>query len=58
MKNYYRVMLGRGSMHAQECFAGNFIGTDFEILKDLTSKLPDEMRVFNREFIPVFLKSV
>lgn len=56
MKNYYRVMLGKGSIYAQECIAGNFIGTDFGINQDLTRKLPDEWRSFNREFAPIFLK--
>jgi restriction system protein len=49
-------MLGKGSMYAQECIAGNFIGTDFGINQDLTRKLPDEWRSFNREFAPLFLK--
>lgn len=31
MKSYYRVMLGKKSAHAPECFAGGFIGTDFGI---------------------------
>lgn len=55
MKSYYRVMLGQKSVHAEECFTGNFIGTDFGINQDLTKKLPDEWRAFNKEFIPVFL---
>jgi len=55
MKSYYRVMLGKKSMHAEECFAGNFIGADFDIHQDLTGKLPDEWRAFNKQFIPVFL---
>lgn len=55
MKSYYRVMLGQKSIHADECFAGNFIGTDFGINQDLTNKLPDEWRAFNKEFIPIFL---
>jgi len=55
MKTYYRVMLGKGSSHAEECFAGNFIGTDFSIDQDLTHKLPEEWRTFNKEFIPIFL---
>jgi len=25
MKNYYRLMLGRGSKHAEECFSGGFM---------------------------------
>ena len=31
MKSSYRLMLGQGSLYAQECFAGNFIGADFRI---------------------------
>lgn len=57
MKSYYRVMLGKKSIHADECFAGNFIGTDFDIHQDLTNKLPEEWRAFNKEFIPIFLKN-
>lgn len=55
MKSYYRVMLGQKSVHAEECFNGNFIGTDFGINQDLTNKLPDDWRAFNRGFIPVYL---
>lgn len=56
-KSYYRVMLGRKSVHAPECFSGGFIGTDFDIHEDLSRKLPDEWRDFNRAYIPVFQKS-
>lgn len=55
MKNYYRIMLGRQSVHAEEAFAGGYIGADFGIKEDLTNKLPDEWRAFNKRFIPVFL---
>ncbi len=55
MKNYYRLMLGRKSSYAAECFAGSFIGTDFLIHEDLSRKLPEELRAFNKQFIPVFL---
>lgn len=55
MKNYYRVMLGKKSAFAEKCFVGNFIGTDFEIAQDLTGKLPEEWRTFNKEFIPVLI---
>ncbi len=48
-------MLGRKSVHAEACFAGNFIGTDFDINQDLTTKLPSEWRAFNREFVPAYL---
>ena len=55
MRNYYRIMLGRKSMHAQEGFAGNFIGADFDIEQDLKGNLPEAWREFNKRFIPVFL---
>lgn len=57
MKSYYRVMLGPKSVHAKECFTGGFIGTDFGIHQDLSKKLPEEWRAFNKEFIPVYLQT-
>jgi restriction system protein len=56
MKSYYRIMLGRKSIHAAECFKGNFIGVDFLIDSDLTGRLPDDWRVFNHQFIPIWLE--
>ena len=56
MKNYNRLMLGRKSVHADACFAGGFVGTDFGIHQDLTGQLPDEWRAFNKEFIPIYLE--
>jgi restriction system protein len=55
MKNYYRIMLGRKSKYAKECFDGNFIGADYNFKIDLTNKLPENWRDFNRDFIPVYL---
>lgn len=55
MKNYYRVMLGKGSEHAKECFESNSIGAGYIFGKDLTGKFPNEWRAFNKEYIPVFL---
>jgi len=57
MKDFYRVMLGKGSVHAEECFAGNFIGADFDIDEDLSKQLPEDWRAFNKRFIPLFLKT-
>lgn len=56
MKSYYRIMLGRKSAYAQECFAGSFIGTDFGINEDLSQKLPEQWRDFNKKYIPIYLK--
>lgn len=48
-------MLGRKSAHASDCFSGGFIGVDFGISEDLSGKLPENWRDFNRQYIPVFL---
>jgi restriction system protein len=55
MKNYYRIMLGKGSSFAEEANAGEFIGADFGIDLDLSNKLPDNWRDFNKKMIPVWL---
>jgi restriction system protein len=57
MKNYYRLMLGKGSIYFEESFAGNFIGADFGITQDLSQSLPEEWRTFNKKFIPVWLQN-
>ncbi len=54
MKSYYRVMLGKGSLYAAECFAGGFIGADFDITEDLSKRLTDDFREFNQFFIPTY----
>ena len=56
MKRYYRVMLGKGSLYADECKRDGFIGADFGIEQDLTGKLPEEWREFNKQFIPIYLQ--
>ncbi len=50
-------MLGSKSVHAEECFAGEFIGTDFGIHEDLTPYLSDEWRDFNNRYVPIYLSS-
>jgi restriction system protein len=56
MKNYYRIMLGKRSIYSEECYRGNFIGADYKMNVDLTGRLPDNWKLFNKEFIPVFLQ--
>jgi restriction system protein len=56
MKNYYRVMLGKKSAHAAECFIGGFIGIDYGIHEDLSAALSDNWREFNKRYIPIYLK--
>lgn len=58
MRSYYRIMLGAKSIHAEECFKGNFIGADFTIKEDLSKNLPDNWRDFNKHFIPVYLNNL
>jgi restriction system protein len=57
MKRYYRVMLGKNSMYADQCAQENFIGADYGIQDNLAGKLPEDWREFNRKFIPIFLEA-
>jgi restriction system protein len=57
MKNYYRVMLGKKSVYANEAHEGNYIGADFSLRMDLSNKLSENWRDFNKEFIPIFLEN-
>lgn len=54
MKSYYRVMLGKKSVHAETCVADSFIGADFDINQNLSSELPENWRDFNSKFREVF----
>lgn len=56
MKNYYRVMLGRKSVYASDCFEHGFIGLDNGFPHDLTNMLTEEWRDFNKVLIPLFLQ--
>lgn len=55
MRSYYRIMLGKKSVHADACFRGNFIGADFGFQDDLTGRLPENWREFNHACIPIYL---
>ena len=56
MKNYYRVMLGRKSVYAEDAYKGNFVGAGFIEDRDLTNHLSNNWRDFNQEFIPIYLE--
>jgi len=56
MKNYFRIMLGRKSVHAEEAYKGNFIGADFGIDQDLSGHLPDNFHDFNEQYIPKYIE--
>ena len=55
-KRFFRLMLGAKSVHAADCFQGNFIGADFGIDQDLTENLSEEMREFNQKYRPIWLE--
>jgi restriction system protein len=48
-------MLGPKSIHADECYAGSFVGAGFLRDINLTNKLPEDWKDFNKEFIPHWL---
>jgi len=49
-------MLGGKSIHADECYKGNFIGTDFLIKNDLSKDLSEDWREFNKKYIPIWME--
>jgi restriction system protein len=56
--SYYRLMLGRASAYVDVCVEHGYVGADFDIHEDLSGKLPDDWREFNKRFIPVFMANV
>lgn len=50
-------MAGKKSIHADQCFRDGFIGVDYEITVDLTERLPENWRDFNKKFIPIYLEN-
>lgn len=56
MRNYYRIMLGAKSIYAEQMHNEGYIGVGFFENIDLTGKLPDNWRDFNKSFIPKYLE--
>ena len=56
MKSHYRIMLGRKSRYAEKAYKGNFIGAGWFESINLTNKLPEDWRDFNKAMIPVYFK--
>ena len=52
MRNYDRVMLGKGIMYADVCRQQGFIGAHFGIDQDLTTFLCGEQRQFTQQIRP------
>lgn len=57
MKSYYRIILGAHNSYVQEHLAGNFISVGYSIYQDLTHRLVDDKRAFNRELIPIYFSN-
>jgi restriction system protein len=55
MKRYFRIMSGRSSIFASEARDGGFVGVNWFPEVDLSQRLPDNWRDFNKEFIPIYL---
>lgn len=58
MRNFYRLMLGKGSSHVGECLKDGFVGVGWFEDIDLTPVFAKSVdwKAFNKEMIPVFLK--
>ncbi len=55
MKQYNRVMLGKGGKYAKMCRQEGFIGSEFEVMQDLSDSLYENWRDFNKKFIPQWM---
>ena len=56
-KNYYRIMLGRKSIFAKECYEGKWIGAGWLKSSSLENELVESWRDFNKKFIPNYLST-
>ncbi len=54
-KSYRRVMLGRQSKYARQCFEGGFVGVHWGFDQDLSGQFGDDWRGFNARFREVYL---
>ncbi len=54
IKNYYRLMLGKQSVHAALCFQEGFIGGDFTIARNLAADLSGGRQSFFQKIVPEF----
>lgn len=57
MKQYIRIMLGKGGIYAAEGFARGFLGAGFGVEQDLSEMLTEDMKAFNKALIPIYLKN-
>lgn len=50
-------MLGKGGMFADQCKVDGYIGANFLIFEDLTNHLPEDLREFNKKYVPVYMEN-
>lgn len=55
-RNYYRIMLGEKSKHAEICYTEKWFGGGWGFTQDLSGLFPDSKREFNKKFVPVYLE--
>lgn len=57
MRNFYRLMLGKGSSHVQECLQEGFVGVGWFANIDLSNAITSavDWKAFNKAMIPVYL---
>jgi restriction system protein len=56
MTRYFRVRLGNEMVFASQAREESFVGVDFAIGQDLSGRLPDAWREFNKEWIPILIQ--
>jgi len=56
VRSYYRVMPGRKAALAKDFHDGQYIAGGWDIDFDLTTRLSENWREFNKEFIPIYLE--
>lgn len=56
MRQYNRIMLGKGGVYVEQCVREGVIGADFGINQDLADSLPERWKEFNKKFVPIFLE--
>ena len=59
MRNFYRLMLGKGSIHVEESLKEGFVGVGWFEDIDLTPVFAKsaDWRAFNKEMIPIYLSA-
>lgn len=51
-------MLGKGGKYAKMCRQEGYIGSEFEVMQDLSDSLYENWRDFNKKFIPLWMSIV